>query len=303
MFNEMQDVNNTLPNPQDCSSECGPPLVITGPTSACGTVTYSAPSFAGASYSWTTSPAGAFSPATGTGPTFTTTAIGPANAQVAVSVNSPCPNTSFNASVPVAACAPFEVAITNLVYTSACFSSSGRNNNAQWTGQASGGTGPYTYSWYVDYAANTGGNFQGQFAGSGPVFSLCMNNRTYVTVQVRATDATGQTVSSYEYYGQNQGRGTNDVLYPNPADGYVEVASEIPDPALPTLQPANAQRSTPSEPIQVTVYNGQGLVVLRSNSIMAARLHLDTRAWQSGLYQVVVRQGKTQTRRQLSVQY
>jgi hypothetical protein len=102
------------------------------------------------------------------------------------------------------------------------------------------------------------------------------------------------------------------ALYPNPADDQVEVAAEealaTEAAATPNQQQTGAARavSTPAnlpKPMQVTVYNGQGYQVFASPTVTAPTVRLNTQAWPSGLYQVVIQSGKTTTRRQLSVQH
>lgn len=78
MFNQMQGVD--APSSY-CTNECTPTnLAITGPGTLCGTATYTAPIINGPNqsqtYTWTATPASAFTVAAGTGPTFTTANMG-----------------------------------------------------------------------------------------------------------------------------------------------------------------------------------------------------------------------------------
>jgi hypothetical protein len=315
LFDELQRPYNGNSNAASCDPnvECNaaPPVAISGPTSACGAVTYTVTApLAGATYQWTTSPAGAFSPASYTGPSFSTTAGGPNDGQVTVTLVSACPSAGLTASVPVIICKPLTVAITNLSYLdNNCRSAHNNPNFAQWTAQATGGNGPYTFRWYFD-ATGSGNNYQLQSTpiltqGAVTTFGTCMNQYTYyVRAKVEVTD--GTTTVWADYYAQPIYR---QALYPNPANGYVDVAA-IAAPA-PTTGSTNTQaRSTTANysaertpTARITVYNGQGKVVYDKASSATADTRLDTQAWPTGLYQVVMQSGSTRTRTQLSVEH
>lgn len=306
IYNEMERPFNGNTNSVACdpSPECNPlpPLVITGPSNVCGPATYSVPTIAGATYSWTTSPAGAFSPATGSGPTFTTTATGPGNGQVAVAVVSPCPANSFTAALPVAVCNPLSVAITSLVYTNACTSSSNRPNYAQWTAQASGGTGPYTYAWYLDYGGT--GTYQGP-AGSGATFGLCLNGYSRLVV-AKVVVTSGNASAEAVYYAQPQ----SFAVYPNPASDYVEVASTVAAPSqrLDAVTPAAKHTSAASEVAgsaisAVRIYDSYGKLWLEQPGQEAKTVRLRVGALPAGFYVVhILSGGAVVSRQQLKIE-
>ncbi|AMJ66104.1 T9SS type A sorting domain-containing protein [Hymenobacter sp. PAMC 26628] len=307
IYNEMERPFNGNTNPTACdpNPECNPapPRFINGPQNVCGTATYSASAIAGAVYNWTTSPAGAFSPATGSGPTFTTTGTGPNSGQVAVAVVSPCPSNSFTAALAVAVCQQFSVAITSLVYNSSCVSSTGKPNYALWTAAATGGNGPTTYAWYVDYSG-TGNSFTGPVS-NGTTFGTCLNGYTRI-VQVKVVATNNGQQATALYYAQPQ---TMMAMYPNPADSYVDVANDAAIPSnanaanvMPQVAAASAAPAG-TAPMQVAVYNGQGQTVFTATDVTAPSVRLNTQNWPDGLYQVNTQRGLTVTRRQLSVQH
>ena len=163
---------------------------------------------------------------------------------------------------------------------------------------ASGGIGTYSYEWYVDFGG-TGNNFQRQFSGNSPDFGICLgaNNGNVVLVKVVVTSGANQ--ASAVYYGQPQYRV---ALFPNPADTYVDVANAD---DVPTTAPTArlAAPSEPAQPMQVVVHNGQGKKVFAADDVRTPALHLPTDTWPAGLYQVIIRHGKTAVKHQLSVQH
>lgn len=204
------------------------------------------------------------------------------------------------------ACDPIPLrALLNLAYTTnngRCVSrTSGRGNYAQWSAAATGGTGRYTYAWELD--AGRGFQLTGQ---TGATFGVCLNdypNAYYIQARVTVTSGTQQTTA--QYYSYQQARLT---LYPNPADGYVDVANEAAAPAAttaPQSTPATARGANPAGPgpMQVTVYNAQGKVVFTAANVSTPYVRLPTATWPAGLYQVTVQQDKGMTRHQLSVQH
>lgn len=188
---------------------------------------------------------------------------------------------------------PFQVNITNYAMTSQCTSPSGKGNYAQWTATVQGGSAPYTYAWYLDPTA-TGNNYQlnppGSLVipnGNSSTFSLCLNGYSYyVLAKVVATAAGGQQGSA-TYYGLPQM-----AVYPNPADGFTDLASDTGFGAAATVQPASPATATTAAtpasghlpPMQVTVYNGQGTAVFTAPHVTTPALRLPTRAWPNGLY-------------------
>jgi hypothetical protein len=175
-------------------------------------------------------------------------------------------------------------------------------NYAQWTVAPSGGTGAYAYRWSIDYG--TGRGYEGPYSGS-TTFGRCLNEGRYAVATVRVVVTSGTQQVTLTSNAQSQyGSG---LLYPNPADTYVEIGEEAPadapDLALTAATTAAAPAATTAPPMQVTVYNGQGKVVFQAANVATPALRLDTQAWPAGLYQVVVQRGKTTTRRQLSVQH
>jgi len=225
---------------------------------------------------------------------------------------SPAANYSANPALGLSglACAPspappLSVSITSLVYGNgygSCVSPSGQNNYATWTAAASGGTGVYQYDWYL-YDNGTG-TYQPTGA-SGPTYGLCLNGyTTYAQVQVVATSGTQQATDSY--YAQPMSQA---MLYPNPANAYVDVASNpgpspAPAHAHATLQAATFAHAAPAPVLmQVTVYNGQARVVFSAADVATPSLRVNTQTWPAGLYQVRIQRGPTITQRQLSVQH
>jgi len=197
---------------------------------------------------------------------------------------------------------PLAVNITSVVYTSQCTNSSGRNNYAQFTGLATGGTGIYRYEWYID-ATRTGNNYQ--LMSTSTSFGICMSNySSLILVKLVAFSGNQQVVTGY--YAMPQSR---EALYPNPAHGYVDVANEsLVAPASPAggqlkMSVAEAQALAAAEPMLVTVYNGQGKAVFTSQATTEPTVRLNTQSWPVGLYQIKVQRGKTVTQRQLSVQH
>ena len=96
IFNEMQRTSSSTPNTIGCSSECLSPtdLKITGPSTLCGTATYSTPlRGTGVTFTWTARPASAFSNPNGVGSTFTTSSIGNGSGIVTLVVGGDCPLT------------------------------------------------------------------------------------------------------------------------------------------------------------------------------------------------------------------
>lgn len=181
---------------------------------------------------------------------------------------------------------PFYVDITSLVYRSWCTSSSNRDNYAEFTAAATGGTGVYGYDWYVD-PSRTGNNYQ--LAGRGQTFGTCMNSYSSL-IFVRVVATSGTQTASADYYAAPQLR---QAVYPNPADAYVEVVGSE-DAALADHK---------HKPMHITVHNGQGKEVFTAAEITTPTLRVNTQAWPTGLYQVTVKRGKTVTRRQLSVEH
>lgn len=306
IYNEMERPFNGNTNSVACdpSPECTVPVVlaITGPQSICGPATYSATGGQGATYTWTTSPAGAFSPATGTGATFSTTSTGSASGQVTVSVPNACGN--YTASLPVAVCEALSVALDYPVtFTGACISRTGKPNYAQWTARVRGGAAPYTYTW--SYLPNSPSNtattpyIQGQTGSSfsaSSTFGLCLNPYSS-TISIRVDVTSGDQRAYTSYYVMPQ---TNAVLFPNPADEFVEIANT--DPAL-TVAPADQTAIPPGPPLHVSVYNAQGKSVFTSSPTNNASLRVSTQAWPADLYHVVIRCANITTQRQLSVQH
>ncbi|GAA3948565.1 hypothetical protein GCM10022406_32960 [Hymenobacter algoricola] len=199
------------------------------------------------------------------------------------------------------ACGPpastlLQASISSLNYTSWCTSNTGRNNYAQFVGAASGGTGAYTYRWYID-ATRTGNSYQ--LAGTGATFGVCMNSySSLILVKLEVTSGAQQAVA--EYYASPQFR---EALYPNPADEYVDIAPEQVGAAAAKVAGATPVSAATPAPMDVTVYNARGKVVYTAEGLTDPLLHLNTRSWPAGLYQVKVRQGKSVTQRQLSVQH
>ena len=291
IFNEMQQPITGGVNTAGCTTECtlpNLPLVITGPSNACGSVTYSAPIIAGATYSWTTSSTGAFSPATGTGPTFTTTAASSSNAQMTVAVVSPCPSTSFTYTV----CSPLNVTITSFQYTNSCTSASGRPNYAQWTATAAGGTGPYTYKWYLDYGNR--GTYTGPFNG-GATFGQCLNSYSLVLVKVIVTSGGASAEATYYGYGQSF------AIYPNPASDYVDVTSEDP---IATASAAKSTGSTATGPAGSTsisairLFDSYGKLRSDQSGQEAASVRLRLNGLPAGFYVLHVLHGQEVISRQ-----
>lgn len=98
IYNEMQRPFNgsNYTNTAGCSTECLSPadLVISGPAVLCGTGTYSVPVRGpGLTYTWAASPAGAFTTASGTGETFTTSNAGDSQGTITLQIGGDCPLT------------------------------------------------------------------------------------------------------------------------------------------------------------------------------------------------------------------
>lgn len=201
--------------------------------------------------------------------------------------------------------APLQVSITSFTYLSYCTSSTGRNNYGQWTATASGGTGVYSYAWYLD-TSGTGNSYSGPYSSSTS-YGTCLGSPGRTTL-VKVVVTSGSQQASAAYYGQAQ---SMVALFPNPADTFVDVANvdesaaavtqASSQAALAATTPAAAASEATS--MQVTVYNGQGKIVYTAAGTTAPSLRLNTQAWPAGLYQVAVQRGKTITRRQLSVQH
>lgn len=220
------------------------------------------------------------------------------------------------ACIPVAPVAPLQVTLSPYATaTNACRTPSGGNNFAQWTAVASGGIGNYSFTWYLD-PSGTGSNFQpatsGQpgmgstvTAGNTFTFGLCLNGYShFVAAKVVVTSRSQQASATSFAIPQ-----TNLVLYPNPADSYVDVAADAVtgDSSSPSLaagrgaQPAASAGSQP--PVQVTVFNGQGTPVFTVADLTTPSVRLPVATWPNGLYQVRISCGPAITTRALSIQH
>lgn len=202
---------------------------------------------------------------------------------------------------------PLSVSFSTFVYRDWCSSNAGRPNYGQWTVVASGGggAGTYHYQWFVDFSG-TGNGFQGQFVDN-PSFGTCLGGNTGHVVLVKVVVTSGREQASATYYGQPQ---YQVVLFPNPADGFVDVANvdETPATSRTAAAPAAASTSSTATPsgaatMQVLVHNGQGNKVFDADNVTTPTLRLPTATWPAGLYQVTIKRGKTVTRHQLSVQH
>ena len=98
ILNEMQrPPSSTAANGVPCSTECFSPAdnAISGPATLCGSGTYTTPlrGTSGTTYTWTATPTGSFTVASGTGPTFTTANVGDANGTITLQIGGDCPLT------------------------------------------------------------------------------------------------------------------------------------------------------------------------------------------------------------------
>jgi hypothetical protein len=275
MFSKME--NLALPNSY-CSTECDPGAnaAISGPTTLCGTGTYTSPlQSPNYSYSWTASPAGAFTVSSGTGPTFQTANVPGVNSPgtITLTINTGC-QVSFTKAVVIGA--PAAPTYEQRDPSDMCYS----------------GTAYYTITNYdpaltysIRAVGATGimdpGGFRIKRSGSG-----------YVSFTVKASNACGLTTadgevtfdcpSAYAY-----------AVYPNPADETTTVAAEV----SPGQGGVGAPRS-----FHATLHNAQGQPVQVQPSRNGAA-PFDTRALPAGLYHLVIREGQHTERRNVSIQH
>ncbi len=194
---------------------------------------------------------------------------------------------------------PLQVPLPTVAVTAQC-TSGGQPNWGQWTAKPTGGQAPYTYAWYLK---DTGNTFVLQPGATGATFGTCMNSYppvdgrpVVVVARVVVTSGTEQVSAQYFIQSQTQPAIYAQLLYPNPADGYVEVGEEE---EKDKDKPAGHQ----PKPMHVKVYNGQGKEIFKADNVPTAKLRIDTQTWPNGLYQVTVERDKASSRRTLSIQH
>ncbi|GAA4509565.1 hypothetical protein GCM10023172_43240 [Hymenobacter ginsengisoli] len=193
-----------------CSTECLNPadLVITGPTTLCGTGTYNTPvQGPDVTYIWTASPASAFTVSSGSGPSFSTSNVGDGSGTITLQIGGNCPLTltkSVKTGTPDSPSfdGPTEVACTDYSET-------------------------YTITNYgpdVNYTVRSGGvarskpvlprvgTFQVLFSGPGSGYVNVTASNTCGTVTNTLYVTVDPCASSY-------------AVYPNPASSQLTVAS------------------------------------------------------------------------------
>ncbi|WP_375416206.1 T9SS type A sorting domain-containing protein [uncultured Hymenobacter sp.] len=286
LFNEMQGLAHAS---NYCSTECSAPLTITNPAAqgrlcAGSSVTLSIPNLpAGTSVSWSTSPAGYFTPATGTGPTFTATA---ANAQGTVTI-----------TALVGAC---QVPVTTTIgvgpapIDGSYYCGSGCVAYPPTQGQLSGFTvvPPGTYTINLSTTGNrTYGAWQGMVDGgrwstysnnTSGVVTLSAGQRAQFTVPFSgsACGAGSGTFSLAAYSSYRL------VATPNPASSELTVTAVDEDQPEASLVP-----STTASPFEAELYDNHGKKVKAGKSEKGKAV-LDVRDLPAGLYNLRAGKGK-----------
>jgi len=287
MFNQMQGAQVSS---NYCSTECLPPLTInsslsSGRLCAGSSTTFSLPNLpAGTAVTWSTSPAGYFTPETGSGPTFTTTATNQQGTATVTALVGAC-------QVPVTASVGVGPApIDGFYYCgSGCSSSTGPVQ-----GQLSSFTivPPGTYTLNLGTADNRRyGTWQGQVDGgnwytynnnASAVVTLSAGQRAQFTVPFSGSSCGAGygtfTLAVYSSYRL--------VATPNPASSDLVITAVDGDQPETSTTP-----STTAPPFEVELYDSRGKKVKAGKSDKG-KAQVDVRELPAGLYNV--RAGKGQ---------
>ena len=273
-----------------CSTECLPPLTInsslpSGRLCAGSSTTFSIPNLpAGTAVTWSTSPAGYFTPETGSGPTFTTTATGQQGTATVTALVGAC-------QVPVTTSVGTGPAPIDGFYycSSGCSSSTGPVQ-----GQLSSFTivPPGTYTLNLSTADNRRyGTWQGQVDGGN---WYTYNNNASAVVTLSAGQRAQFTVP---FSGSSCGAGSGTftlavyssyrlVATPNPASSDLVITAVDGDQPETSTTP-----STTAPPFEVELYDSRGRKVKAGKSDKG-KAQVDVRELPAGLYNV--RAGKGQ---------
>ena len=300
LFNEFQRpyaAPGTNPNPLACPSnpqECSVPTLITGPPTLCGTTTYATTvQGPGLTYTWTASPASAFTVSSGSGPTFTTGNSGSSSdyGTITLQIGGDCPLTltkqvklgspeppSFQAQGAFDGCTANQFATFQLDNYDASLS---------YALSASGGI-------HLRNQLQPDGTFNVKGGGAGG------------TITVTASNSCG-TVTTQNSYSFAPCDGF--VVYPNPGDDDVAVydagspaAAQGRAPAARNTISANATSDADDTPLTVRVYDSYGRLRFRRQGSRQAGVHLATATLPVGFYVLhMVQAGTVLGRQQLQI--
>ncbi|RYU80285.1 trypsin-like serine protease [Hymenobacter persicinus] len=164
---------------------------------------------------------------------------------------------------------------------------------------ATGGIGPYQYSWVVEYPnnmaslTNTGAN--SYFSVSGVPIDWA--NAGSACVTVRVTDSSNQLAEARACGNQSEIMRAAVTAFPNPADTYLQVSTgEKADPLSTGLADAKTTGAA------VRLYDAQGTLKLSSVTTQG-QLKLNTSALPEGIYHLQTTQGRTVSTRQVVIKH
>lgn len=294
IYDEMERPFNGNNNAAACdpNPECNPAAgkAISGPSGLCvggnGPATYTSPlQGTGYTYTWTASPASAFTVSSGSGPTFQTANVPGVNSTgtITLTVNTGC-QVVFSKSVKVGA--PARPAFYQRDASDMCYSGTAYYNITNYDPSLS-------YSiWAVGATGIMDpGGFRLKKRGSG-----------YVSFTLSVSNGCGTSTAEGEVEFNCDGYSRAYAVYPNPAaDDLTIEQTSSPDSKSSAARSTSAKTTATSTPFTVRLYDTYGTLHVQQTT-SAAALRLGVSTLPAGLYLLRIEaDGKVVESRQLQI--
>ena len=244
-----------------CAAFCQAALSISGLDNFCyDGATYSIPGLpAGTTVAWQLTGTNAATQTAGSGPAFTTVYNGatPSSGTLTATLTSECGEIILTKRLGAGYGLLVNISMSSYTSNNFCTYTASNGNvypgYVTWTAQLNGAFGAYVYEWYaLEFGS---GAWVLKQSGGSSTFSACIGNSPAcirVIVRTYGNSCTGSTAQAELC---NNAPHRTSTVYPNPAVAYTEVAADA---------SATSADRTATQPMLVTVYNVQGIMVSES---------------------------------------